>query len=171
MRRALAILGSAMFLLIAPGSVAVLVPWWICQWRFEAPLLGFPPLRVVGVLLIAAALPVLLDSFARFALQGVGTPAPVFPTRHLVVTGLFRYVRNPIYLAVTSLILGQGLLFGSIRLLLYGAAMWAGVHAFVRVYEEPTLRKSFGLEYEEFSANVPRWIPRLRPWRPSVRRG
>jgi len=164
MRRALALIGSAIFLVIAPGTIAVLVPWWICRWHLQAPLLGFSGLRVAGVVFIALGLPVLLDSFARFALQGMGTPAPVFPTRHLVVTGLFRYVRNPIYIAVLLLIFGQGLLFGSVRLLEYGLVVWAGFHVFVRLYEEPALRKSFGPEYEEFCANIPRWIPRLKPW-------
>jgi hypothetical protein len=76
---------------------------------------------------------------------------------------LFRYVRNPIYVAVLSLILGQGLLFGSIRILEYGIAVWVAFSLFVVIYEEPTLRKRYGVEYEEFCANVPRWIPRLRP--------
>jgi protein-S-isoprenylcysteine O-methyltransferase Ste14 len=114
--------------------------------------------------LVVAGLPVLLDSFARFALQGLGTPAPIFPTRHLVVSGMFQYVRNPMYVAVLSLILGQGLLFGNVRVLEYGIAVWVAFYLFVLVYEEPTLRNSYGLEYEEFCANVPRWIPRLRPW-------
>ena len=170
MRRTLAILGSAIFLVIAPGIVAGYVPWRICRWHAGAPLLGISSLRVLGVLLVAVGLPVLLDSFARFALQGLGTPAPIFPTRHLVVSGLFRYVRNPMYVAVLSLILGQGLLFGSIRVLEYGIAVWVGFFLFVVIYEEPTLRNSYGNEYEEFCANVPRWIPRLRPWRgPIVR--
>jgi len=121
-------------------------------------------LPVLGVLLIAAGLPVLLDSFARFALQGLGTPAPVLPPRHLVVTGFFRRVRNPMYVAIISMILGQGLLFGSAGVLLYGVLAWVCFHTFVRFYEEPTLRRRFGPEYEEFCANVPRWIPRLRPW-------
>src|SRR5215467_4939748 len=120
MRRMLAIIGSAIFLVIAPGIVAGYVPWRICRWRAEAPLLGISGFRYVGVLLIAAGLAILLDSFGRFALQGLGTPAPVFPTRYLVVTGLFRYVRNPMYVSVVSLILGQGMFFGSIRLLEYG---------------------------------------------------
>lgn len=170
MRRILAILGSAIFLVIAPGIVAGYVPWRICRWHVGAPLLGTSLFRIVGVLLVAMGLPVLLDSFARFALQGRGTPAPIFPTQHLVVSGLFRYVRNPMYVAVVSLIFGQGLLFGSVRILEYGMAVWLGFYLFVLLYEEPTLRKSFGLEYEEFRANVPRWIPRLRPWRgPLVR--
>jgi protein-S-isoprenylcysteine O-methyltransferase Ste14 len=165
MRRTLAILGSAIFLVIAPGIVAVYMPWRICRWHLESPLLGTSVFRLVGVLLIAAGLPVLLDSFARFALQGLGTPAPIFPTRYLVVSGLFRYVRNPMYVAVLLLILGQGLLFGSVRVLEYGIAVWVGFYLFVLIYEEPTLRNSYGREYEEFCANVPRWIPRLRPWR------
>jgi len=165
MRRILAILGSAIFLFIAPGIVAGYVPWRICRWHLAAPLLGTSAFRLVAVLLIVAGLPVLLDSFGRFALQGLGTPAPIFPTRHLVVSGLYRYVRNPMYVAVVSLILGQGLFFGSIRVLAYGLSVWVGFHLFVLIYEEPTLRKTHGGDYEEFCANVPRWIPRLRPWR------
>jgi len=114
--------------------------------------------------MVAAGLPVLLDSFARFALQGLGTPAPIFPTQHLVVSGLFRYVRNPMYVAVVLLILGQGLCFGSVRVLEYSVAVWVGFYLFVLIYEEPILRKSYGRDYQEFCANVPRWIPRLRPW-------
>jgi protein-S-isoprenylcysteine O-methyltransferase Ste14 len=165
MRRQFAILGSGLFLVIAPGSVAVLVPWWISRWRLQTPLWGLRPIRVVGVLLIAAGLPVLLDSFARFALQGLGTPAPLFPTRHLVVTGLYRYVRNPMYVAVVSLIVGQGLLLGNLRVLGYGLVVWLACHVFVLLYEEPMLRSTFGVEYDAFRANVPRWIPRLHPWR------
>ena len=161
----LAILGSAIFLVIAPGIVAGYMPWRICGWHLAAPLLGSSLLWPVGVLLIIAAASVLLDSFVRFALQGLGTPAPIFPTRQLVVSGLYRYVRNPMYVAVVSLILGQGLFFGSARVLEYGIAVWVGFYLFVLIYEEPTLRNSYGPQYEEFCANVPRWIPRLRPWR------
>lgn len=113
-------------------------------------------------MLIVAGVSVLLDSFVRFALQGLGTPSPVFPTRHLVVSGLYRYVRNPMYAAVVSVIAGQGLLLGNVRLRQYGALVWVGFHAFVVVYEEPTLRRAFGPEYEAFCKDVPRWIPRLR---------
>jgi protein-S-isoprenylcysteine O-methyltransferase Ste14 len=160
-----AILGSAVFLLIAPGFVAGLVPWWMSHWRFETPFSGTPLFRVAGALLIASGAVCLLDSFVRFALQGLGTPAPVFPTRHLVVTGLYRYVRNPIYVAVVSTILGQGLLFGNLELLAYGGAVWLLFHLFVLFYEEPTLRASFGGEYQLFCAEVHRWIPRFTPWK------
>src|SRR5271170_2462980 len=123
-RKILAMLGSAVFLVVAPGFVTGLVPWWISSWRLEASFFGMPLFRFAGGTLIALGGIVLLDSFARFALQGLGTPAPVFPTRHLVVTGLYRYVRNPMYVAVLSTILGQGLLFGNARVLGYGAFVW-----------------------------------------------
>jgi protein-S-isoprenylcysteine O-methyltransferase Ste14 len=164
-RRISAILGTAVFLVIAPGTVAGLIPWWISRWRIQPPFLGFAPFRIVGVLLITAGLPVLLESFARFALQGIGTPAPVFPTRHLVVQGFYRYVRNPMYIAVVALVIGQALLLGSIHLIEYIAIPWLLAHLFVLAYEEPTLRRTFGAEYETYCAHVPRWIPRLTPWR------
>ena len=117
--------------------------------------------------MILAGLPVLLDSFVRFAVEGLGTPAPVFPTSHLVVTGWYRYVRNPMYVAVLAVIVGQALIFGNVTLLEYGALAWLLAHIFVLAYEEPTLRGTFGEEYQLYRANVPRWIPRLTPWRPN----
>jgi len=164
-KRLSAIVGSGFFLLLAPGTVAGLVPWWITRWRMQPPLLGFSGFRLIGGLMIAAGIAVVLDSFARFALQGVGTPAPVLPTRHLVVNGLYQYVRNPMYVGVLWVLLGQGLLLGDGRLLAYGLLLWLGFHVFIVGYEEPTLRRSFGTEYEAFRRNVPRWIPRLSPWR------
>jgi protein-S-isoprenylcysteine O-methyltransferase Ste14 len=121
--------------------------------------------RVIGAALIVAGIPVLFESFGRFAVQGIGTPAPVFPTQHLVVKGFYRYVRNPMYVAVVSLILGQGLLLGDIRIVAYALFCCLVFHLFVVTYEEPTLRKSFGPEYETFCAHVPRWMPRFSPWR------
>jgi protein-S-isoprenylcysteine O-methyltransferase Ste14 len=153
------------FLLVAPGTVAGLVPWLLSRWRLEPPLLGLSALRYFGIVLIVAGLPVLLDSFRRFAFQGRGTPAPVLPTERLVVTGLYRYVRNPMYVAVLSIVCGQGLLLGNARILAYAAIVWVAFHVFVVGYEEPTLRRTFGAEYMAFCANVPRWLPRLRPWR------
>jgi protein-S-isoprenylcysteine O-methyltransferase Ste14 len=168
-RKTIAVLGSALFFAIAPSSVAGLVPWWITHWEFRPPFFDLDATRAVGILLIVAGLPGLGDSFARFALQGLGTPAPIAPTQNLVVTGLYRYVRNPIYVAVVAVILGQGILFGDWRLLIYGGLMWLAFHAFVLAYEEPVLTESFGARYEDFRANVPRWIPRLTPWRAARR--
>jgi len=134
------------------------------RWNFRPPFLGFSAFRILGAVLILAGVPLILDSFARFALQGLGTPAPILPTKHLVVTGLYRYVRNPMYVGVTATILGQGLLFGNVRVLEYALFVWLAFHLFVLGYEEPTLRSTFGDEYERFCANVPRWIPRRSAW-------
>ena len=120
--------------------------------------------RIAGGLLMTLGAAGLLDSFIRFAFEGIGTPAPVFPTRYLVVTGLYRYVRNPMYVAVVSAILGEGLFLGNASLLEYGAVVWLLFHFFVLVYEEPILSAGFGEAYSEFCAAVPRWIPRLTPW-------
>lgn len=164
-RRVFAVLGSLVFLLLAPGIIVGLVPWWISRWHAHAPFPGFTALRIAGALLIAAGLPVLLESFGRFALQGVGTPAPVFPTRHLIVKGFYRYVRNPMYVAVVSMILGQGLVLGDVRILALAVCGWLVTHIFVVTYEEPTLRKTFEAEYETYCAHVSRWLPRFIPWR------
>jgi len=160
-----AILGSALFFVAAPSVLAGLIPWWMTHWEFLPPFFDLPATRVAGILLIVAGLPGLVDSFARFAVQGLGTPAPIAPPQNLVVTGLYRYVRNPMYVAVVAVILGQAILFGDWPLMAYGALMWLAFHAFVLAYEEPVLAESFGAQYEDFRANVPRWIPRLSPWR------
>jgi protein-S-isoprenylcysteine O-methyltransferase Ste14 len=120
--------------------------------------------QLLGFLVLLASILVLLDSFARFALQGIGTPAPVLPTRHLVVTGLYRYVRNPMYVGVVSAVLGQSMILENLVLLGYAALVWFISHLFVVTYEEPALRRTFGKEYQFYCANVPRWIPRLRAW-------
>lgn len=160
MRRVLASLGSLAFLILAPGVVAGVIPWWITRWQVRAPLLGLVVGRWLGGLLLIAAGALLLECFARFALQGLGTPAPPFPTQRLVVRGAYHTVRNPMYLAVVSLVLAQGLLFGNGWVLLYGAGCWAVTHAFVLAYEEPTLRRTYGADYDAYCARVHRWLPR-----------
>jgi protein-S-isoprenylcysteine O-methyltransferase Ste14 len=161
--RARAALGSAAFLLAAPGVVAWLVPWWLTGWDAND---GWPVVaRVAGAMLIVAGALALLHAFLRFVVEGVGTPAPVAPTEHLVVGGLYRHVRNPMYLAVAATIVGQALVLGSLVLLAYAAAFLVVTVAFVRVYEEPTLGRQFGGAYERYRRDVPGWVPRLRPWR------
>jgi protein-S-isoprenylcysteine O-methyltransferase Ste14 len=164
MPKTMAILGSALFFAIAPATVAGLIPWWITHWEFRPPFLDLEATRAVGIPLIVGGAAGLVDSFARFGLQGLGTPAPIAPTRKLVVTGLYRYVRNPMYVAVVVVILGQAALFSDARLIAYGVLVWLACHAFVVCYEEPVLARRFGTEYDDFRANVPRWIPRLTPW-------
>ena len=161
MKRRRALLATAVFLFLAPGTVAGVIPLWISRWQFNTPFFGLEPIRWFGVLLMALAAPVLLESFARFALEGLGTPAPVLPTQHLVVKGFYRYVRNPMYVAVVSIIAGQALLLGNAYLLLYAVAVSGGFVGFVLSYEEPKLRRTYGAEYEAYCARVPRWIPRV----------
>lgn len=165
MQRLAAALGTLAFLTLAPGSVAGLIPWWITGWRVRPALLGAEPMRWLGLALILAGLLMLLEAFARFAWQGLGTPAPIYPTRTLVTSGQYRHVRNPMYVAVTALVLGQGLWFGDPGLLAYGGLLWLSFFAFVLLYEEPKLLRTYGEQYRAYRDAVPRWIPRLIPWR------
>jgi protein-S-isoprenylcysteine O-methyltransferase Ste14 len=163
--RGVALLGSFVFFWIAPATVGGWVPWYFTRWRFAPPLFDGAASRWLGAALAVAGAAIVIECFARFALKGLGTPAPVAPTRHLVVSGLYRHVRNPMYVGVASAIAGQALWFGSATLLAYGAAVWAVFHLFVLLYEEPTLARQFGPEYEVYRGNVPRWLPRFTPWR------
>jgi len=156
--------GSLAFLLLAPGVVAGLVPWWLTGWRVQGSMAYWLPLRVGGLILVAAGVVVLLQAFARFVVEGLGTPAPIAPTERLVVGGLYRYVRNPIYLAVAATIIGQALMLGQPILLPYAAAFAVAVAAFVHWHEEPTLRRRFGEQYAAYRRAVPAWWPRREPW-------
>jgi protein-S-isoprenylcysteine O-methyltransferase Ste14 len=164
MRKSRAAAGSVVFLVLAPGVVAGLIPWWLTGWHVKEPLTHWAPLRVAGAILIAGGLVVLLQAFARFVVEGVGTPAPVAPTERLVVGGLYRHVRNPMYLAVAATIVGQALVLGQLFLLLYAGAFGLAVAAFVHWYEEPTLHRQFGEQYDSYRRAVPAWWPRRAPW-------
>jgi protein-S-isoprenylcysteine O-methyltransferase Ste14 len=161
------LLGSFLFFWIAPATVAGWVPYALTRWRIQPALLGVPGERVIGGVVVAVGVAILVESFSRFAMKGRGTPAPIAPTETLVVSGFYRYVRNPMYVAVLAIIIGQALLFGSIVLLPYAALVWLLFHGFVLLYEEPTLRRRYGPSYEAYRANVRRWRPRMRPWRAS----
>ena len=165
MNRVSASIGSLIFFVVAPGAIAGLLPWWLTRWEFRPAFVGIEGVRLLGILLIAVGLLPLIDSFVRFALQGGGTPAPIAPPQRLVVTGFYRYVRNPMYVGVVSVVLGQAVLFADARLLWYAAFVWLAFHLFVILYEEPTLRRAFEADYAPFFAHVPRWLPRLTPWR------
>jgi protein-S-isoprenylcysteine O-methyltransferase Ste14 len=164
--RARAAAGSLLFLVVAPGVVAGLVPWLLTGWEAGEQ---WAALEVVGWILLAAGVAVLLYAFALFVVQGLGTPAPVAPTENLVVGGLYRYVRNPMYVAVTATIAGQALLLGRLWLLAYAAAFAAVTAAFVKLYEEPALRRRYGAQYEDYCAAVPGWIPFSRSRRRRTR--
>ena len=163
-RRAAAFLGSAVFLIIAPGTVAGLLPWLISRWRVEDDFGFGAGGRVLGGLLIVGGLAGLLDSFVRFAWRGRGTPAPIAPTDRLIVSGFYRHVRNPMYVSVVGLISGQAMLFGQVALVGYAALVWLVFHLFIILYEEPALRRQFPQDYQAYRRAVPRWVPRPRPW-------
>ena len=163
---ALLVAGTTVFFLLLPLQIAGTVPWLLSRWRMQPPFWGWSGFRAVGAVLITAGLPVLLAAIVRFVRQGRGVPTPVLPARHLVVSGLYRHVRNPMYIAVLSVIVGQGLLFGNGPVLRYALAVALGFHLFVLLHEEPSLSRRFGAEYETYRRAVRRWIPRLKPWTP-----
>ena len=168
MRRTTAAAGSLAHFVLQPGVVAGLVPWWLTGWQLRQPepSWAWTPLRVAGVVLLAAGLLVLVEAFARFVVEGVGTPAPIAPTRRLVVDGPYRYVRNPMYLAVVAVIVGQALLLGQPGLLGYAAVVGGATAAFAHGYEEPALSRQFGGQYQAYRRAVPAWRPRRHPWQP-----
>jgi protein-S-isoprenylcysteine O-methyltransferase Ste14 len=147
-----------------PGLVIVYLPFTITRWR-RVPEAGW--LSFLAFFLIALALLPLLESVIRFVRVGRGTLLPMVPTQVLVVSGFYRYVRNPMYVGVLSAIAGEAILFLSWRLAVYWCGVFALFNLFVLFYEEPKLSKTYGPQYEQFCRNVPRWIPRLTPWRPA----
>jgi protein-S-isoprenylcysteine O-methyltransferase Ste14 len=166
MRKGYAAVGSAAFFVVAPCVVAGLIPWWLTHWQVQTPFPGWIMLRIFGGALVVVGAGFLWHAFSRFVTEGRGTPAPVAPTERLVVGGAYRYVRNPMYLAVLGVIVGQALVLGQLVLLRYAAIVALFFVAFVRLYEEPVLARRFGREYDEYRRHVPGWWPRLqKPYR------
>jgi protein-S-isoprenylcysteine O-methyltransferase Ste14 len=154
-----AILRTALFTILVPTTVAGWVPW---RLRGNLPLTPNVPLRLLGFVLIAAGVAIYLHTaFWGFALRGHGTPAPIAPPKKLVVEGLHRYVRNPMYIGVLLIVFGQAAIFRSPVIARYGVFVWLAVYLFVLLYEEPTLKRQFGSEYDEYRRSVPRWLPRF----------
>ena len=167
MRRFWASLGSLAFFIVAPGTITGFVPWWFTRWRIGPPPFGIEALRWVGAALVLFGLLPLLSSFVRFAWDGLGTPAPIAPPANLVVTGFYRRVRNPIYVALLIILLGEALLFDDGRVAAWGVLFWLFTFAVVVIFEEPALQEQFGDEYRNYRKNVPRWVPRVVPYKPS----
>ena len=163
-RRFGAALGTFVFLWIAPGGIAGLIPYTLTRWRMQSPSLGLSASRILGIALVVLGSAVVLECFGRFALGGRGTPAPIALTETLVVSGLYGHVRNPMYVGVMAVAVGQALLLESWTLLVYAGLVWLAFHAFIVFYEEPTLRRQFGPSYDAYRAGVRRWCPRLTRW-------
>jgi protein-S-isoprenylcysteine O-methyltransferase Ste14 len=163
MTRSGAAVGSFVFAVGQPGVMGGLVPYWITGgWEGS----GAPfALRVVGAALLAAGVGALAHTVIRFAVEGRGSPFPAAPTENLVIGGVYRYVRNPMYLAVIAIIVGQAAILGRASLLVYAASFWVIVASFVHFYEEPTLSTKYGDQYAAYRRAVRGWWPRATPWR------
>jgi protein-S-isoprenylcysteine O-methyltransferase Ste14 len=164
-RVGLAALGAAAFFVVAPGGVVGLAPYLISGWRVDYRLPGL--VRLLGVALIVVGLLSVLESFARFVMRGHGTPAPVAPPKQLVVSGQYRHVRNPMYVALVAIVLGQAAWFGSRASAAYAVLLLFLFHLRVVTYEEARLNELFGADFMAYRRSVPRWIPRVTPWRAS----
>ena len=152
---------TAMFTAAVPGTVAILIPQWL---RSRGPVPGQVSLvlQILGVVVFTLGVAISLWCAWDFAMKGKGTPLPIDAPRALVVKGLYRYMRNPMYVGVALLIFGQAVYYYSRSVAFYGCAVLAGFTVFVRLYEEPHLRQVFGRQYEDYCRKVPRWLPRFR---------
>jgi protein-S-isoprenylcysteine O-methyltransferase Ste14 len=159
-KRVAPILKTVVFTVLVPGTVAGIVPWLLRETS-AVEVGGGQCWAAFTVVALGIAI-YLHTAFWGLAVIGGGTPAPIAPTKTLVVQGLHRFVRNPMYIGVLLIIAGQAWLFWSRSLCLYAALLWLAFHLFVVTYEEPILRKQFGEGYDRYRASVPRWIPRIR---------
>ena len=171
-RKRRAAVGSAVFLLVAPGVVAGLVPWLLTRWQARSlpagwSWLDWPTWALGGGLIVAGSLTILL-AFANFVTQGLGTPAPVAPPQRLVVGGQYRFVRNPMYVALFCVVIGQASVLHQLVLVWYALICLAATFTFVKLYEEPHLARTFGEDYARYRRHVPGWWPRPRPWNPDA---
>jgi protein-S-isoprenylcysteine O-methyltransferase Ste14 len=165
MRRSAAAVISLGWGVALGGTFACLLPYLLHEWHFHQAPHYWPVAQAVGGLLICSGLVPIVRSFADFV-RADGTPVPLASPPRLVVTGFYRYVRNPIYVGFVGILAGQALLFASLGLLEYTAVAWCVGAAAVRFYEEPTLARKFGTDYQVYRHAVRAWVPRLRPWTP-----
>ena len=161
MSRTVIAVKSAFFDILMPGTVTVLVPWLLIRHQQGGFAWDGSMSEVAGIGMIATGAAAGLWCAGLFAFIGKGTPAPIDPPKELVVSGAYRFVRNPMYIAVAAIVFGEALFFWAPALLIYAAALCAAFHTFVVVYEEPVLRKKFGASYEGYCHTVSRWRPRL----------
>jgi protein-S-isoprenylcysteine O-methyltransferase Ste14 len=150
-----------LFTIFVPGFVTVGVPYWLLTSGINRLAYDIGPARILGCLPIVMGVAGYGWCAWEFAASGRGTPAPIDPPKELVVRGLYRLVRNPIYVSVLLVLLGEGIVFQSVTLLIYAWMMWTLFHLFVVIYEEPNLKRRFGSAFEAYSQTVPRWIPRV----------
>jgi protein-S-isoprenylcysteine O-methyltransferase Ste14 len=153
------LLQTLLFTILVPGSVLVGIPYLLLG---GIPRPGRGPVAWFGMLCVILGTSIYFRCAWEFAVRGLGTPAPIAPTKFLVVTALHRYVRNPMYIGVLLVVVGEASLFRAALLLAYAGFAWVLIQLFVVFYEEPTLRRQFGESYYEYRRAVPRWIPRFK---------
>jgi protein-S-isoprenylcysteine O-methyltransferase Ste14 len=168
MRRPAAAVVSVAWGVAVGGAFGCWLPYLLGEWHFHRPLPYWAAAQVAGGLLICAGVVPIVQSFIEFT-RADGTPVPVASPRRLVVSGFYRYVRNPIYVGFLTVLTGEALLFGSRGLLEYAALSRCVGAAAVRFYEEPTLARTFGAGYQDYRRAVRAWVPRLHPWTPGHR--
>jgi len=153
------VLNTILFTILVPGTILGYIPYRLTG-SFARPASG--PLAWLGAVVITLGAAIYFRCAWEFAVRGLGTPAPVAPTKYLVTTALHRYVRNPMYIGVFLVLAGEAILFRSLHLIEYMAFLCVVVELFVLYYEEPTLRRQFGESYEQYRRTVPRWIPNFK---------
>jgi protein-S-isoprenylcysteine O-methyltransferase Ste14 len=166
MRKSTAAVVSVAWGVALGGTFGCLLPYLLGYWHFHRPLPHWGVAQAVGGLLIGLGLVPIVQAFIEF-IKANGTPVPAASPPRLVVSGFYRYVRNPIYVGFVIILAGQALLFGSAGLVKYTAVAWCIGAAAARFYEEPRLARKFGAEYQDYRRAVRAWIPRLHPWTPS----
>ena len=155
---------TLIFTILVPGTVAVLIPNRLASSPVARGTVPLDSFRYVGLVFVAAGALIYLLCAWDFAFAGKGTPAPIDPPKELVIRGLYKYVRNPMYVGVLSLVLGQALIFEALALFVYAGLLFLAFNLFVLFYEEPALTRKFGEAYRKYREAVPRWIPRSRGW-------
>ena len=150
---------TAIFTVVVPGTVTILIPYWLLSTRPTPTLSQIGISRYFGLLPISVGTLIYLWCAWDFTFAGRGTPAPIDSPKALVVRGLYRYVRNPMYVGVLAILIGEALFFESRRLLEYAVIVFTFFYLFVILYEEPVLKRKFGESYERYRQTVPRWLP------------
>ena len=159
---------TLVFTLLIPGVFLVLVPYFLLSWFGDGLTVDIGSFRYLGMLPVLLGVLIYIQCAWSFVSLGKGTPAPVDPPKELVVKGLYKHIRNPMYLGVLSLLIGEVIFFGSLLIFLYAALVFLCFHIFVIFYEEPHLRARFGDSYTRYLDSVPRWIP---GWRKTGKKG
>jgi len=156
------LLRSIFFTFVQPGTVVVLIPYWLLSSRDAGAVFNHQALQYFGILPVVIGSAGLLWCIWEFFSEGRGTISPLEPPKHLVVRGLYKYVRNPMYVSVVAILIGEALFFSSLPVLIEAVVFFMLATIFVMAYEEPTLRRQFGESYERYTQTVGRWIPRYR---------